>query len=140
MVGAMTQITIKVAEGNYAASPEVSIIDHAAQGAIISSASKSLSLDRDATTHLLSEYVTCSTLANGRETMWSMLEDCFFGSIYGLSSEYQDRHGPGFSGHDFRDDEVIGSLGEIVIGILAKELRYWEQLFADNGLRNGVRG
>ena len=140
VVGAMKQVAAKVAEGACAASPEASVVDHAAQGATVSSAYEGLSPDRCITKRALSEYVKCDTLTDWRESLWSMLKHSHKGTTHNHLSRHRNRQVPEFaSRHSLRDEDAISFLGTVAIGIHAEELQYRE-LFADNGLRNGPWG
>ena len=137
----MKQVAAKVAEGAcVAAAPEVSVVDHAAQGATVSSACEALSPDRCITKHSLSERIKCDTLTDWRESLWSMLKHSHKGTTHNHLSRHRNRQVPEFaSRHSLRDENIINFPGAVVIVIHAEELQYRE-LFADNGLRNGPWG
>ena len=141
---ASNQVRAKVVQSTDAATLQGFVVDHTDAFAQVytddSGAYQSLPYKHDTVKHSANEYVKGEAHTNGVESFWAMLKRAQKGTFHKFSPKHLQRYVNEFAGrHNIRDEDTLGQMAFIALGMMAKRLTY-DALIADNGLSSGARG
>ena len=75
--------------------------------------------------HSAKVYVEYQVHTNGIESFWSVLKRGYYGTYHKMSEKHLNRYVNEFAGrHNVREFDTIKQMGEVVMGIVGKRLRY----------------
>ena len=123
------KISAAVVKGTDAGTLQGFVASRAAKGATVYTDDhkgyQGMPFDHQTVKHSISEYVRDQAHTNGIESFWALLKRGYNGTYHHMSEKHLQRYVNEFSGrHGVRARDTIDQMGDVVVGMVGKRLRY----------------